>query len=279
MSYVFRSDSYYRMPTHFGPSLGPRQGLDKRRYACFEESTTALQATFYADKAQLAKLLPPGFSLREPYSVNVDFNYNTGVEWLAGRGYSTFGLSIPATYTGTVDTVHGDLLLVLWENMADPIITGREDLGFSKIYCELPDPQFIGTDAICRASWDGFEFASLKLGGLVECTSQVGFTESDEFLSSEGLLHYKYIPKTGCPGEADVAYAALTPTATPNAKIDLIKQAETATLVFNSGTWEQLPTLIHIVTILNKLNLGECTRASLTNTRGAKDLSDQRILD
>ena len=33
MSYIFRPDSHYRMPTHFGPSLGPRQGLDGRRYA------------------------------------------------------------------------------------------------------------------------------------------------------------------------------------------------------------------------------------------------------
>ena len=28
MSYTFKPDCYYRMPTHFGPSLGPRQGID-----------------------------------------------------------------------------------------------------------------------------------------------------------------------------------------------------------------------------------------------------------
>lgn len=281
MSYVFHPDNYYRMPTHFGPSLGPRQGLDGRRYACIgSPNVTAVQATFKADKEQLSNLLPPGFSLREPCEITFDFNFNTNIEWLAGRGYNTFGASIPATYNGTIDTVHGDLLLVFWENKADPIITGREELGFAKIYCEVPDMQCVGDDIICRASWDGFEFSSLKLSGLVEVELEDLPSEPESRISSEGMLHYKYIPKTGSPGEADVEYATLTPGAGewPNIKFDLVKQAETATLVFNRGTWEQLPTLVHIVNALSELTLGECTQAMMTKTRGAKDLSDQRIL-
>ena len=279
MGYLFRPDSHYRMPTHFGPSLGPRQGLDGRRYACVDSpNVTAVQATFKADKLQLEKLLPPDFTLREPCTVTFDFNFNTNIEWLAGRGYNTFGVSIPATYNGTTDTVHGDLLLVLWENKADPILTGREDLGFSKMYCEIPEPQWLDNDIICRASWDGFEFASLKLSGLVEINAEDMPAEPDGTALSEGMLHYKYIPKTGCPGEADVEYAALTPGEWPNIKLDQVKQAETAALVFNSGTWEQLPTLVHIVKTLSELTLGECTQAMMTKTRGAKDLSDQRVL-
>lgn len=279
MSYVFRPDSYYRMPTHFGPSLGPRQGLDGRRYACVDSpNDTVFQATFKADKAQLEKLLPPGFTLREPCAISFEFSFITNIEWLAGRGYNTFGVSIPATYNGTIDTVHGDLLLVIWENKTDPIITGREDLGFAKIYCEIPEPQCMGANAICRASWDGFEFASLQLSGLVEINKEDQTTESTGTVPSEGILHYKYIPKTGCPGEADVEYAALTPAEWPNMKFDLIKQAQTATLTFNCGTWEQLPTLVHIVNSLSDLTLGACTQAMMTKTRGSKDLSDQRIL-
>ena len=279
MSYVFRPDSCYRMPTHFGPSLGPRQGPDGRRYACVDSpDDTVFQATFKADKAQLEKLLPPGFTLREPCTITFDFSFITNIEWLAGRGYNTFGVAIPATYNGTTDTVHGDLLLVLWENKADPILTGREDLGFSKIYCEIPEPQCIGSDVICRASWDGFEFASFKLSGLVGINAEDMPPESDSAEPSEGTLHYKYIPKTGCPGEADAEYAVLTPGEWPNMKFDLIKQAEAATLVFNPGTWEQLPTLVNIVNILSELTLGECTQAMMTKARGGKDLSDQRIL-
>ena len=88
--------------------------------------------------------MPPGFSLRYPNIVCLSFIYSTEVEWLAGRGYNLFGVTVPATYNGQQDVVDGDLQLVLWENMADPIITGREDLGFAKVYCELPEPQFMG---------------------------------------------------------------------------------------------------------------------------------------
>ena len=278
MSYVFRPNNYYRMPTHFGPSLGPRQGPDGRRYACLDPSSTSIQATFKADKVQLEKLLPPGFTLREPCTITFDFGFNTNIEWLAGRGYNIFGVSIPATYNGTKDVVHGDLLLVIWENMADPIITGREELGYSKIYCELPEPQFLGSDVICRASWDGFEFASLKLSGLTEITAEDTAAEPADTVASEGILHYKYIPKTGCPGEADVEYATLTPANWPNTKLDQVKKAEAAKLVFNCGTWEQLPTLVHIVNVFSALTLGDCTEAMMVKSHGAKDLSDQRIL-
>ena len=275
MSYTFQPDRFYRMPTHFGPSLGPRQGLNGRRYDNVETSRDlTIQATFEVRASQLEKLLPPRFSLREPNVVSLNFTYSRDIEWLAGRGYNTFGVSIPATYTGHQDNVNGDLLLVLWENMADPIITGREDLGFSKVYCELPEPQFLGDDVICRASWDGCQFASLQLSGLKEISSQ----ELPEGAPSEGTLHYKYIPKTSAPGVADVEYAVLTPAAWPNTKIDKAMLAESASGHFRQSTWEELPTLVHIVNILSELTLGDCTEATLIKSHGGKDLSDQRIL-
>ena len=62
------------------------------------------------------------------------------IEWLAGRGYNTMGVTFPVHYEGKKDRAAGPLLTVLWENLTDPILTGREQLGFSKIYCELPEP-------------------------------------------------------------------------------------------------------------------------------------------
>jgi hypothetical protein len=263
------------MPTHFGPSLGPRQGLDGRRYDCLETSRDlSIQATFQARASELEKLLPPGFSLREPNVISLSFTYSKDIEWLAWRGYNTLGVSVPATYRGRQDTVNGDLLLVLWENMADPIITGREDLGFSKVYCELPEPQFIGDEVICRASWDGCQFASLKLTGLKEVSAQ----ELPEVAPSDGILHYKYIPKTSAPGIADVEYPLLTPADWPNVVVDKTMLAGSATGHFRQSTWEELPTLVHIVNALSELTLGDCIEATLMKSHGGKDLSDQRIL-
>ena len=166
------------------------------------------------------------------------------------------------------------MLLVLWENMADPIITGREELGFSKVYCELPEPQFIDDTVICRASWDGCQFASLQLSGLKEVSEQ----DLPKGPPSDGTLHYKYIPKTSAPGEADAAYAVLTPADYPNGKVDQVRLAANAIGQFRPSSWEELPTLVHIVNTLSELTLGDCLGATLMKTRGGKDFSDQRIL-
>ena len=78
MPYQFQPGRMYRMPTHFGPSLGPRQGEAGRKFANVDSpKVTARSVSF---------------------------------------------------------------LVVLWENLTDPILTGREELGFSKIYCEIPEP-------------------------------------------------------------------------------------------------------------------------------------------
>ena len=275
MSYSFLPNTRYRMPTHFGPSLGPRQGVDGRRYACVDgPNELIIQAAFKVDGAQLEQFLPPGFILREPHTISYTFDYFTNVEWLAGRGYNTFGVSIPVSFIGEEETAHGNLLLVIWENSADCIITGREDLGVAKIYCELPEPQIIGNDVICRASWDGFEFAKLKLSNLDE----ISVDDLPQAQATDGVFHYKYIPQTGVPGEADAEYAVFLPDDWPNVKLDQVKVAEGARIEIQKATWEQLPTLVHIVDALSALKLGECVGASVLRTRGGKDLSDMRII-
>lgn len=275
MSYQFLPKTRYRMPTHFGPSLGPRQGIDGRRYACIDgPNELIVQAAFKADPAQLESLLPPGFILREPHTIKFTFDYITNVEWLAGRGYNTLGVTIPVSFVGQEETLAGDLLLVIWEDSADCIVTGREDLGVAKIYCELPELQTIGNDVICRASWDGFEFARIKLTNLNEISAD----ELPETPTTDGTFHYKYIPKTGAPGEADAEYAVLCPNDWPNVKLDQVKVAEGATMEFSQATWEQLPTLVHIVERLSEVTLGECVDASLLRIHGGKDLSDIRII-
>lgn len=279
MSYHFLPNFLYRMPTHFGPSLGARQGPNGLRFSNqASPDDTTLQASFNADIRQLCGLLPPGFSLREPSLINFSFSYIQNIEWLAGRGYNTFTVSVPATYKGNDELVHGELILVIWENMADPIITGREDIGYSKIYGDIPAMQCIGDDIICRASWDGFEFASMTFRNIRAISLDDLRAEPVEAESSEGTLHYKYFPKTGCVGEVDIAYAVLTPEDSPNLKIEQAKRAETALLQINRATWQQLPTQVHIVNALADIRLGKCSSAILLKMCGGKDLSDTRIL-
>ena len=131
-------------------------------------------------------------------------------------GYSTLGVTFQARYNGSRDRATGPLLLVLWENLTDPILTGREQLGFSKIYCELPEPVIHGGETHCTASWLGFRFMDMRLTNMVEVEAPAvaAAAPPDDGLLN-GTLHYKYVPRTGEWGEADAEYAVLSPANPP----------------------------------------------------------------
>ena len=91
------------------------------------------------------------------------------------------------------------------------------------------------------------------------------------------MLHYKYMPRTGEWGTADVAYAILTPAATPNRVIKERWVGE-GSVQFHKARWEDMPTQYNIVNTFYDLEIREYRGASVTKTVGGKDLSDQRIL-
>jgi hypothetical protein len=199
----------------------------------------------------------------------------TEIDWLAGRGYNILGVSWPATFRGEKDQASGSFLSVLWENMADPIITGREELGYSKIYCELPVPNVYRGNYHCVASWMDFKFMDLRVENLEEVPDAAKAAAAQP--ASDGILHYKYMPRTGEWGMADCAYAVLTPAATPNRVIQSIQRG-TGEVIFHPARWEDLPTQYMIVNAIQALPVLEARGASVVKTIGGKDLSDQRIL-
>jgi len=268
------------MPTHFGPSLGPRQGKDGEKFACKgNPKVTARSVSFLTNREQLEELLPEGFAVGAEPVVTVAATYITEIEWLAGRGYNELGVSFPAVFNGKEDHAVGSFLAVLWVNLADPIMTGREEMGWSKIYCELPEPRVYQGETHCIASWLGFKFIDLKLENMtqmpVEESSSPASRQTDEKLT--GRLHYKYMPKTGEWGSADVAYATLTPAETPNRIVKEMWRGE-GTVEFHKARWQDMPTQYTIVNAFAELEIKEYRGASIIKTVGGKDLSDHRIL-
>ena len=277
MSYQFDPKRMYRMPTHFGPSLGPRQGPDGRKFRnVTSPRTTAYGVSFLSNAGQLEALLPPGFALAGEPVVTVTYQYIAEIEWLAGRGYNTLGVAFPAVFKGERDQAAGELLTVLWENMCDPIITGREELGFAKIPCELPPPRVIGGMTELTALWQGFPFMHMHLSDMVQdpTPEPAAPPPAGEL---RGTLHYKYIPRTGEWGEADVAYAVLTPAYPANRRV-LEAWHGQGKVEFRHARWEDMPTQYHIVNAFHELEVREWRGATLVRSVGAKDLGDQRIL-
>src|SRR3954447_26606455 len=181
----------YRMPVAFGPSAGPRRGPDGERFeAARSVKTLACDLSFRSEAAAVEALLPPVFELRGDPIVCVQVGYHTEIAWLAGRGYNTLGVYIPAVHRGEQRT-DGLFNAVLWENLTDPILTGRDELGIPKIYADIPELAVNGINAyVARASWLGFEFARMDIK--LDAPAQ---TEPDG--PPLPILAYKYVPKTG----------------------------------------------------------------------------------
>ena len=277
MPYKFQPDRMYRMPTHFGPGLGPRQGEGGRKFTNLASpKQTVWSVSFLTNQEQLEELLPEGFVLRGEPVVTVEVTYITELEWLAGRGYNTLGVSFPVVFNGKKDRAAGRFLAVLWENLADPIITGREELGYSKIYGEIPEARVYQEQTHCIASWMGFKFMDLRMWNLTQLPSEkVAAFESK--LSDDGILHYKYVPRTGEWGKADVSYVTLTPSANTNKVVKEVWRGE-GTVQFHKATWEDLPTMFTIVNVFHNLKIKEYRGAMMVKAVGEKDLGDQRIL-
>ena len=282
MGYKFNPKAMYRMPTHFGPRTGPRYGPDGRKFECKDNpKSTSITVSFLTNSEQLEAFLPPGFSLNGEPVVSVSGGYMKEIEWLAGRGYNTLGVSFPVVFNGEVDRATGSLLTVLWENLTDPILTGREELGFSKIYCELPEPLTFNGETHCTASWLGFKFMDMHVRPTEQVPIQQPSSAPPKQPGAEqpltGTLHYKYMPRTGEWGTADVTYAVLTPAHTPNRVVNEHWRGE-GTVQFHKARWEDLPTQYNIVNAFHELEVKEWRGASIVKTVGGKDLSDQRIL-
>ena len=269
MSFEFLPDARYRMPVIFGPMPGPRQRVEGGR---FQQSMTRVEmvtASFLTEAAHLERLLPAGFSLDGEPVVTIEYMFMTELRWLAGRGYNTLGVRFPVRYRGRSENLRGPFLAILWENMADPIISGREELGFSKLYCEIPPAQIIGDRRLYGAGWQGHAFLKMEVSDLAPATFA---PEPDD-----GLLHYRYVPRTGFPGQSDVEGAVLTPS---GMRVEILDYKEgKGSVTFLPSTWEQLPTLIHIVEKLAALPQLEERGAAITNAYFDNELINHRIVD
>lgn len=267
----------WRMPTHFGPHAGVRQGPDGERFAFRERPLRESWTLYFRTEARaLAHLLPPQFKLAGEPVVSIEWTRLSDLEWLAGRGYSMLGVRYPARFDGAQDKVQGLFLAVLWENLAEPIISGREELGYNKVFADLPGPTVSRCGMSAQASWQGHRFFDMNIDSLIEANDSA-WTPPWGLHTVAGTLHHKYIPSTGNWGVADVDCAVLTPATGGHyrARSRRIGQGQCA---FVPSTWEQMPTQFHIVNALASLPILEWLGAVEEIGTGGKDLRDQRML-
>lgn len=269
LSYLFDGRSGYRMPTHFGPSLGPRQGPGGRTHDPDEtQRATLIWVSHAAHHEDIAAILPEGFEPAATPDLTVEIKNLRNIAWLAGRDYSVVTVSTGVRWLGEEVAKDGRLKLVLWENMADPIITGREELGYPKVFADISDIDEGPHDARAIASWYGFTFLDVAVDSLKDSSGGPPGGPS---------YHLHYMPRVGQPGAHGLLQTILTPPG--QGALNVVERREgRGHARFRPGTWEQLPTLKNIVDGLAGLELGACLGAGLMRTAGSTDLRRQIIV-
>lgn len=273
MAYRFEPGRIYRMPTHFGPAPGPRQTLGEAAVdSSHSREKTLITTSFLTEASALEKHTPVHFQLASEPVVTVEFHYMTNIDWLAGRGYTMIQVWWPVTFSGQRDRVTGRFLAVMWENLADPIITGRGEVGQPKLFADIPGILFADGVHRCTASWMGFEFLDVRVS-----ESRHPLSPSPDHPVLEGTLMLKYVPRTGAWGEAEVCQVTFTPIAPPDLTVEWRKPA-TATIGFRRAAWADLPTMYHVVNSLADLPVLAMRGATIARTRGGNSHRETRVL-
>lgn len=281
------------MPTVFGPFPGPRQ--DHFGNARDWSSSTSVTASikFKTSRTLLQGLLPPSrfrFAVADT-NCYATFSLSSldNLEWLGGRGYNHFGLYIHGVeYTReNGDKVTGTYLPILFENLPDPIISGREELGMPKVFASLDVSRDSDTWTL-QAGWMGNNFLDVSLSGLGAKPTSNGVQSSGppQAAQEQGLLFSKYVPRTASEGskergQADVDYVAFVPNEAEAEALRQVKStvvAERADIKFDALDWKRLPTLHHIVERLAEIPIYEVVEAQIVESLGGSGVQGARKL-
>jgi acetoacetate decarboxylase len=282
------------MPTAFGPMPGPRQDFYGRPRDGSKATFKTASIKFKTSRTVLETLLP---TEKLKFAAADTTAYATfavtqldNLEWLGGRGYSHFGLYVHGIEYAKADgdTVVGTYLPVLFENLADPILSGREELGFPKLFAELEVKQS-DDELTLEAGWMSSKFCRMSLSGLKSSAATNGESPavSPPLPKDDGLLFHKYIPATASAGskqrgQADVEYTAFLPGAkdakSVEKKVERTLSATTAKIAFDALDWKALPTLHHIVERLQEVPVYGVVEAKIVEGTGVSDVSSVQKL-
>ena len=190
------------------------------------------------------------------------------IGWLAGRGYDILLVRIPARWIEDDTEFAGHFVPVVWENMADPIITGREELGWPKIFADISVSQPSAQSAQAASSWDGHCFFKF---------SASAFEPVAPVPAPKAMVFEKYIPATGDPASSDARYLTIT---APDGPEPLVGSSEIGRgqFAFEGASWEQMPTQYPIVNALADLPLSGFSPVMKTASMSGGDGSGQRKL-
>ena len=249
----------YSMPAHFGPRpMSPRATL-------WYHDVTAVVVSFVTERELLARYLPEPFEVPERAVVSITYARNRQVDWLAGHGYNMIAVNAAARFNGAEDQLVGNFCLVIWENLCDPILTGRELQGIPKVYADIPDHSVIGGDWHASAGHFGHKFLDIDVTGLREPSPEEVAADAVARAAADNPMAWRYMP-----GVLGLGTSINEATLYPSENVIREAWVGEGSAAWQEMSWEQNPTQFHIVNALAGLPVLEWLPATVT--RGSTNL-------
>ena len=232
----------YAMPAHFGPRpLSPKS-------SGWYRDVTSMTVAFLTDRDQLGAYLPAPYEVAEEAVVTVTYACNKQVDWLAGHGYNLVAVNAAAVFRGEKETLEGNYTLVIWENLADPILTGRELQGIPKIYADIEEHSVIAGQCHTSASHFGHKLMDISVSDLREPTPQEVEAYRQASAGRDNPMAWRYLPAVGGFGQGVSQF-----TTFPSENIFTETLVGQGRVDWQHLSWEQNPTQFHIVNALADL--------------------------
>ena len=218
---------------------------------------TAMTVTFRTEAERAARLLPAPFRLDEPL-VSISITQCEDVDWLAGWSYNLIGLDVSAVFDGERDRdVPGTFCVVMWENMTEPILGGRDHSGVPKVYASIPNLMRHGDTCRGSASHFGHPILESSVTGL-SMLSNDQCRELEDARRQSNWMNLKYFPNVHNDG-ADVCYACTYPS---SGTCTEAWQGH-GHIRFFPSSFERNPTQYVLINLLAELPILEVTQARL----------------
>ena len=211
------------------------------------------------------------------------------MHWLGGSGYRHLGLYIHGVeyVKKNGETVIGTYMPLLFESLADPIVSGREELGMPKLYSSI-DIERDDTSYHIRTGWQGATWGRFQLNRLTPVESSAaskpglkGSMTGDD--TDAGILVQRYIPRVGREhkGEAEADYAVFDrfSEARPQPVVHRAWESKDAKFEIDAKDWMALPTLHHVIARLQEIPVYEIVTARLVEGMGVSDVSTAKPIE
>lgn len=220
--------------------------------------TTVLSATFLSDAETVSRVLPAPLQLPAEPLVTVYGVMCRDVAWLAGKNYNIGAVDVACVFDGEVDrNVHGSYCVVMWENMTEPILGGRDHSGVAKIYATITDFQRKGDACSTAVSHFGHPIFDLSVSGL-NTLDTAARAEIEAAKHDSVWMNLKHFPNVENDG-SDISYICTYPSSgtCPEA------WEGTGSVQFHRSTFEQNPTQFDVINLLADLPILEMRTSRL----------------